>query len=55
MNDDLILNLKELLFNLVAGERPSDLYGTDGTPSLTPCAASIDTSESWEKPRILPE
>lgn len=62
MNDNLIL--KELLLNLVAsckaGERPSDLYGTDGTPSLTPCAASIDTSESWvccrekHKPRILP-
>lgn len=29
------------------GERPSDLYGTDGTASLTACAASIDTSESW--------
>uniref|UniRef100_A0A6N2KP02 Uncharacterized protein n=1 Tax=Salix viminalis TaxID=40686 RepID=A0A6N2KP02_SALVM len=29
------------------GERPSDLYGTDGTASLTVCAASIDTSESW--------
>jgi len=42
------------------GERPSDLYGTDGTASLTACAASIDTSESWvccrgkDQPRILP-